>query len=261
MIQSLFSDNFFDTELFEVYVGRSDVWGMMRFGGGDKPEEAEAAANGKSLGGTVSATPTSTGADFTITNVAKKGNSYYNYYVLRYFLKVKDVAALKKLQQMAADSENHTALISNIATWGDISSEKVSHTFELKPVTKETVDVGSGNDYKASFKIVINPDKLKLNGGNQIDVKDVITVTEGAGAKVRLIPDSLKITLDPAGDYSTDYSEDRTTLNIKIPDECKATITYDAKVDGKVLLNTIIQLISQADILHQVEKKQSILNQ
>ncbi|MEE0743860.1 MAG: FctA domain-containing protein [Blautia faecis] len=227
------SDNFFDTELFEVYVGRSDVWGMMRFGGGDKPEEAEAAANGKSLGGTVSATPTSTGADFTITNVAKKGNSYYNYYVLRYFLKVKDVAALKKLQQMAADSENHTALISNIATWGDISSEKVSHTFELKPVTKETVDVGSGNDYKASFKIVINPDKLKLNGGNQIDVKDVITVTEGAGAKVRLIPDSLKITLDPAGDYSTDYSEDRTTLNIKIPDECKATITYDAKVDGK----------------------------
>ena len=75
--------------------------------------------------------------------------------------------------------------------------------------------------YKASFKIVINPDKLKLNGGNQIDVKDVITVTEGAGAKVRLIPDSLKITLDPAGDYSTDYSEDRTTLNIKIPDECK----------------------------------------
>ena len=227
------SDNFFDTELFEVYVGRSDVWGMMRFGGGDKPEEAEAAANGKSLGGTVSATPNSTGADFTITNVAKKGNSYYNYYVLRYFLKVKDVAALKKLQQMAADSENHTALISNIATWGDISSEKVSHTFELKPVTKETVDVGSGNDYKASFKIVINPDKLKLNGGNQIDVKDVITVTEGAGAKVRLIPDSLKITLDPAGDYSTDYSEDRTTLNIKIPDECKATITYDAKVDGK----------------------------
>ena len=68
---------------------------------------------------------------------------------------------------------------------------------------------------------MINPDKLKLNGGNQIDVKDVITVTEGAGAKVRLIPDSLKITLDPAGDYSTDYSEDRTTLNIKIPDECK----------------------------------------
>ena len=112
-------------------------------------------------------------------------------------------------------------------------AKKVSHTFELKPVTKETVDVGSGNDYKASFKIVINPDKLKLNGGNQIDVKDVITVTEGAGAKVRLIPDSLKITLDPAGDYSTDYSEDRTTLNIKIPDECKATITYDAKVDGK----------------------------
>ena len=41
------SDNFFDTGLFEVYVGRSDVWGMMRFGGGDKPEEAEAAANGK----------------------------------------------------------------------------------------------------------------------------------------------------------------------------------------------------------------------
>ena len=82
--------------------------------------------------------------------------------MLRYFLKVKDVAALKKLQQMAADSENHTALISNIATWGDISSEKVSHTFELKPVTKETVDVGSGNDYKASFKIVINPDRAEI---------------------------------------------------------------------------------------------------
>ena len=233
---SLTVSDTFDKNLFEV-VTREDQYNMIkpRFGGADTKWDAANAANGKSLGGTVEETlPTETGVDFKVTGIKKNANNeYYGYYALRYYLKVRNAEALKTLQKRAVDSGKLTTSISNIASWAEMSSDAAAK-YKLTAVTKEqTADANSGNDYKASFKIVINPDKLKLNGGNQIDVKDVITVTEGAGAKVRLIPDSLKITLDPAGDYSTDYSEDRTTLNIKIPDECKATITYDAKVDGK----------------------------
>ena len=230
-----FTDEF-DTELFELYDG-SNKWCNPKLGRGQWEYQASNGANtgsDKGNGGDVTYQTTENGVTFTISNLNKKDDgNYWENYCVRYTLKVKDAEALQKLKQMAASSSDHKVKISNTATW-DNSSQTVDHTYTITPVSKTITEwPGSGNNYEASFKVVINPDKLKLNGGNPIDVTDVVGTTSGTGAKIKLLPDSLKVTLDPEGTYTMDYSEDRSTMTLQIPDECTATITYKTKLYGK----------------------------
>lgn len=50
---------------------------------------------------------------------------------------------------------------------------------------------------------------------------------------MKILPDTIDVQLDPTGGtYKKDYSEDRESFTLEIPDECKATITYQAKAYG-----------------------------
>ncbi len=200
---------------------------QVNIGAGSTKDEAGNGANGSSNGGTISYVPTSTGATFTV-NVKKSGDAYYNWYCIRYCLKVKDAAALKKLQQMAANNTDHTVKIGNTAEWEGKSTGEVTVDYKVNPLTKtETGSPSKLNHYTSTFTVVVNPDKLQLNRGNDL------TVTDTFSDAMELVTDSVKITLEPAGASSWDFGADKKSLTIKIPDGCKAVITYDAQITGK----------------------------
>ena len=221
----------FRTDLFVIDDGIYS-WGMqshhqVNIGAGSTKDEAGNGANGSSNGGTISYVPTSTGATFTV-NVKKSGDAYYNWYCIRYCLKVKDAAALKKLQQMAANNTDHTVKIGNTAEWEGKSTGEVTVDYKVNPLTKtETGSPNKLNHYTSTFTVVVNPDKLQLNRGNDL------TVTDTFSDAMELVTDSVKITLEPAGASSWDFGADKKSLTIKIPDGCKAVITYDAQITGK----------------------------
>ena len=221
----------FKTDLFVIDDGIYS-WGMqshhqVNIGAGSTKDEAGNGANGSSNGGTISYVPTSTGATFTV-NVKKSGDAYYNWYCIRYCLKVKDAAALKKLQQMAANNTDHTVKIGNTAEWEGKSTGEVTVDYKVNPLTKtETGSPNKLNHYTSTFTVVVNPDKLQLNRGNDL------TVTDTFSDAMELVTDSVKITLEPAGASSWDFGADKKSLTIKIPDGCKAVITYDAQITGK----------------------------
>ncbi len=221
----------FKTDLFVIDDGIYS-WGMqshhqVNIGAGSTKDEAGNRANGSSNGGTISYVPTSTGATFTV-NVKKSGDAYYNWYCIRYCLKVKDAAALKKLQQMAANNTDHTVKIGNTAEWEGKSTGEVTVDYKVNPLTKtETGSPNKLNHYTSTFTVVVNPDKLQLNRGNDL------TVTDTFSDAMELVTDSVKITLEPAGASSWDFGADKKSLTIKIPDGCKAVITYDAQITGK----------------------------
>ncbi len=50
---------------------------------------------------------------------------------------------------------------------------------------------------------------------------------------MELITDSVNIALDPDGASSWDFDADKKGLTVTIPDECRATITYQAQIVGK----------------------------
>ncbi len=113
----------FDPGLFEIVTTDTNSYNNAQFGAGDEYWFADNGANGSSNGGTLTVTPTKTGATFSIKNVAtKSGGAYYSWYSIRYYLKVKDAEALKTLQQMAANSEDHKTKIGNTAEWDDQST-------------------------------------------------------------------------------------------------------------------------------------------
>ena len=228
----------FDTDIFKVYEG-DDEYAKPRVGGGD--QSWDAANNGnqasKANGGSVESpvTKESFGATFKLHINEKSKGIYHNWYCLRYALQVKDQNALRKLKQMAAGATNHKAVLSNKASWDDASTNDVTWEYTLpNPVTKSITNVTNSNGYKAYFEININKEKLKLNGGNAIDLNDVLAVVSGQGAKIQLLPETVKFEIDPnSDDYSWDYSEDLMTLTAKIPDESYVKITYQAKILGK----------------------------
>ena len=130
----------FDTELFEIYKG-TNKWYNPKLGCGLWEYEAKNGANtgtDKGNGGDVSyiSTEDGNGVIFTISNLTKKGDNYWENYCIRYSLKVRNADALKKLKQMAASSADHKANITNTATW-DKSSKTVSYAYTFTPVSKD----------------------------------------------------------------------------------------------------------------------------
>ena len=218
----------FDPDLFEIVTTDSNSYNNAQFGAGDESWIADNGANGSSNGGTLTVTPTETGATFSIKNVAtKSGGAYYSWYSIRYYLKVKDAEALKKIQQEAAKNPDHTTKIGNTAEWEGKSTGEVSVDYKVNPLTKtETGSPNKLNHYTSTFTVVVNPDKLQLNGGNDL------TVTDTFSDAMELVTDSVQITLEPEGTSSWDFDTDKKGLTVTIPDECKATITYQAQIIG-----------------------------
>ena len=229
----------FDTSLYEVYVNASNHWQTIHAGAGDYSWDATNTAYSQDTKyADITVTPTANGADITLTNLAKKQGSgaYYNYYAICYYLAVKDDAAWAKLQQQAVNDPEHKIRVENTATWEELTQSATNTAYTVAPVTKgRTQDPNQANNNTASFKIVVNPDQLKLNGGNPITVTDALKITSPTGRGV-ILPDSVKITLEPNGGSDTTtraFSDDYTSMTLTVPDGRKATITYKVKFYSK----------------------------
>ena len=71
--------------------------------------------------------------------------------------------------------------------------------YKVNPLTKtETGSPSKLNHYTSTFTVVVNPDKLQLNGGNDLTVKDTFSDA------MELVTDSVQITLEPEGTSSWD---------------------------------------------------------
>lgn len=246
LLQGVHQDTFtihekFDTSLYEVYVNLnpSNHWQTIHAGAGDYSWDATNTAYSQNTKcADITVTPTADGADITLTNLAKKQGSgaYYNYYAICYYLAVKDDAAWAKLQQQAVNDPEHKIRVENTATWEELTQSATNTAYTVAPVTKgRTQDPNQANNNTASFEIVVNPDRLKLNGGNPITVTDALKITSPTGRGV-ILPDSVKITLEPdVGSATTTraFSDDYTSMTLTVPDGRKATITYQVKFYSK----------------------------
>ena len=232
----------FNKELFVINEDPNNKYQTIQAGAADTPWEATNNAylqeGTTHIGADVTVTYTDDGADIRLTNLAKKQGSgaYYNYYAICYYLAVKDDAAWAKLQQQAVNDREHKIRVENTATWEKLTQSATNTAYTVAPVTKgRTQDPNQANNNTASFKIVVNPDRLKLNGGNPITVTDALKITSPTGRGV-ILPDSVNITLEPnvGSDTTTRaFSDDYTSMTLTVPDGRKATITYQVKFYSK----------------------------
>lgn len=232
----------FNKELFVINEDPNNKYQTIQAGAADTPWEATNNAYPQEgtthIGADVTVTYTDDGADIRLTNLAKKQGSgaYYNYYAICYYLAVKGDAAWAKLQQQAVNDPEHKIRVENTATWEKLTQSATNTAYTVAPVTKgRTQDPNQANNNTASFKIVVNPDRLKLNGGKPIIVTDALEITSPTGRGV-ILPDSVNITLEPnvGSDTTTRaFSDDYTSMTLTVPDGRKATITYQVKFYSK----------------------------
>ena len=244
MLQGVHEDTFtihekFDPTLYQINIDPDNRWQTIRVGAGDASWDTGNAFNETPLYGTVTVTPTEDGADITVTNLAKKSGTeaYYNYYAVYYYLAVKNDAAWERLKQEAVKDPEHKIRVKNTAVWDKLKADAENNAYTLTPVSKERTESPSeANNNTATFEIVVNPDKLKLNNGDPITVTDQLKITSATGRGV-ILPDSVKITLDPTtpepNATSCVFSDDHTAMTLTVPDGHKATITYKVKFYSK----------------------------
>ena len=169
-------------------------------------------------------TDTSSGGLIRTTSLPKKSDgSYYKYYKIEYYLVMKDLnKALEK-----AEAAGGTVKFKNTAGYENATSE-VEIEFGNPIVDKNAAIDGD----KATFTITLNPDKLKLNKGADMIMRDTFSKT------LSIDYSSISITTDPEENKSkVTYDYYGNTGEFKIPDETKVVITYVSKVIGTGNIN------------------------
>ena len=228
----------FNKDLFVINEDPNNKYQTIQAGAADTPWEATNNAYPQEgtihIGADVTVTPTADGADITLTNLSKKQGSgaYYNYYAVCYYLAVKDNDAWAELQQQAVEDSEHKIRVENTATWDKLTASATNTAYTVAPITKKRTQApNQANNNTATFEIVVNPDRLTLNGGDPITVTDALKITSPTGRGV-ILPDSVQIQLEPAADNDTTtraFSDDYTSMTLTVPDGHKATITYQVK--------------------------------
>ena len=228
----------FNKELFVINEDPNNKYQTIQAGAADTPWEATNNAYPQEgtthIGADVTVTYTDDGADITLKNLSKKKGSdaYYNYYAICYYLAVKDNDAWAELQQQAVNDPEHKIRVENTAKWKDLTQSAINTAYTVAPITKKRTQApNQANNNTATFEIVVNPDRLTLNGGYPITVTDALKITSPTGRGV-ILPDSVKIQLEPAvGSDATPraFSDDYTSMTLTVPDGRKATITYQVK--------------------------------
>ena len=240
-------DNF-DTTLFEVdTTPHSQIWLNMTICGGGKWDQQQ---NPQPI--TITPNADNQGVTIHVNGVGKQTDgSYYDYYMIRYRLKIKGD---KTLQDLAA--EKGIALdgavvkdIQNTATWGTTDS---GYTFKTKykPLSKKLMNgsaIGSGNR-DGEFKITYNPSMATLFGGAEKELVDTMNRNlavdassihvDAWNANGKLPDGSIVYKID-------DYKETGATIvTYYVPDATKVEITYKAKVLG----NNDVQIQNEAEV-------------
>ena len=163
------------------------------------------------------------------TPLPKNGNgNNYAYYAIDYYVRVKSQDALNDLYDLTAQEggehiETNTAKYDNATATADV-------TYEYDRVDKEIIKEAVAKngdvpaDLVATYRIVVNEKKARLNGGQIIKLTDTLT-------NLSMDYSSIHFETDPeiwASQMIYDMSGQ--TLTVDIPDETKVIITYSAKV-------------------------------
>lgn len=148
----------------------------------------------------------------------KDGNgAYLSVYHLDYYLIVKE----EKLSTLQTNSLQESVKFKNEVYWDNFHDD-VTIEYEYPVVDKEVLSVDT-DSRTANYRIVLNPDKLPLNG------EEPMTMTDSA-TNLSIDYSTLKITADP--DAEIPYYYRGNTGYFTIPDSTKVEITYSARIIG-----------------------------
>ena len=174
---------------------------------------------------------------FTIqkSDLPLNNGELFSAYQLKYYMVAKDSTALLNASLAKSD---HIISIDNKAKWGE-SEDEVTVDYGYPGLVKTNIASSTATDpntlYNSEdgttgFKIVINPDKLELNNGQTMVLKDVFS------GNLSVDYSSINIDVEPADDVigtqTVTYDYKGNVGTYYIPDKCKVTITYNARVIG-----------------------------
>ncbi len=163
---------------------------------------------------------------FDINNVPKNGSEYYPVYELVYYMVVKDKESMKDVAQTSL-SNNCYYNFDNTAGWSGLTDDARVHYLAYPMSKKAAGNANQANDFTDTFTIVLNPNAIRLNNGEDIKVEDTLT-------NLNVDFSTINITMDPPrDDYDVDWTFSDNVGTFWIPDETKVTITYQAQVVGE----------------------------
>ena len=170
------------------------------------------------------------GDDTIKIKVPKNGSSYYTYYRADYYIIPKDLAAVKALNQKAADNGGKITL-TNEATYNGVKASADAE-YEIKGgyyLWKSLLNYDdlSGYDHIARYEISLNHLGLQLNKGNNLIFTDTFENLSMDYSTIRFTPASALVSYDVSGH----------TLTAVIKDGVPVTLTYSAKVNGNKEVN------------------------
>ncbi len=212
--------------------------------------------NGRKL----SFSSTDTGFSVTINRNDVSSDNINKPHRIEYYLIVKDQAALNALLQESLNSadDDYKVPLENTATDGD-STSKQTVDYQYPAVDKSLLGVDS-NTGLARYEIVLNPNKVTLNQGNQITMTDTFS-------NLSVDFSSVRVTLEDSngnisGPYNTSSDQNIVKWNYRgntgtfyIPDRTKVTITYTARVTGEggiTISNTASMLGFSSSVVEDV---------
>ncbi|MBE5871842.1 MAG: hypothetical protein E7294_11365 [Lachnospiraceae bacterium] len=170
------------------------------------------------------------GDDTIKIKVPKNGSNYYTYYRADYSIIPKDLAAVKALNQKAADNGGKITL-TNEATYNGVKASADAE-YEIKGgyyLWKSLLNYDdlSGYDHIARYEISLNHLGLQLNHGNNLIFTDTFENLSMDYSTIRFTPASALVSYDVSGH----------TLTAVIKDGTPVIVTYSAKVNGNKEVN------------------------
>ena len=212
--------------LFRITMNGEDGGKYTRIGHGDKPTSASWDDNAANF----TWTQTDGGkATFTITNPVKKGDNYYPYYFVEYWLVPKREEDYVRIKELTLE-DGGEKLFSNKANSGDSEAE-LDFKYKYSVVDKSAVKDTSSGFTQIKYTIRLNPDKMTLNGGNTMTLTDTYTSNLSVDFGNISVVATDREGQDRSSEVTWDYSQNTGTFSI--PDETAVTLTYYGTVIGE----------------------------
>ena len=183
-------------------------------------------------------------ATFTITNPRKKGDSYYPYYYVRYYLAPKGEDALEYMRETALANDGK-GVFSNVASSGDVHDE-LDFSYDYSVIDKSSAVENHDGVSLLKYTIEINKDMLPLNNGSTMEMTDSYSRNLSVDFGTIEVVAEQKA---PGGGTTETYYDEETGTNkpikdlitwdfrnnvgtYQIPDKTHVTITYYARPVG-----------------------------
>ena len=126
--------------------------------------------------------------------------------------------------------ENVTLNETKDITGNYVVTETITGTFVITKLVKKSIDGVDGN--RVSYRVEVNPDALKLNGGEDLRLLDTLYDAKKNPGFTNQSIDYSTISFDPDNIDDINYDYSGYTGTYTIPDETHVIITYETRVLG-----------------------------